>query len=145
MPERGPLREHRLRRRVQFHETDAAGIVHFSRYFVYMEEAEHDMWRAAGLSIAAPGSPVGWPRTEASFEYHRALRFEDEIDVVLRVVAIEAQRIRYSCVLLRGEERIATGRMTITCVTRTAQGRLRAAAIPRDIASRFAVAPEATA
>ena len=44
--------EFRLRRRVQFYETDAAGMVHFSWFFRYMEEAEHALWREAGLSIA---------------------------------------------------------------------------------------------
>ena len=47
--------EYRLRRRVQFHETDAAGIVHFSWFYRYMEEAEHALWRQAGLSIHSPG------------------------------------------------------------------------------------------
>ncbi|HCE02754.1 MAG TPA: acyl-CoA thioesterase, partial [Acidobacteria bacterium] len=48
------MSEFRLTRRVQFYETDSAGIVHFSVFFRYMEEAEHAMWRAAGLSIAVP-------------------------------------------------------------------------------------------
>ena len=64
--------EYRLKRRVQFYETDMAGIVHFSWFFRYLEEAEHAMWREAGLSIA-DGSGIGWPRVEASFEFHRPL------------------------------------------------------------------------
>ena len=56
------LSEYRLKRRVQFYETDMAGIVHFSWFFRYMEEAEHALWRAAGLSIAPPDSAIGWPR-----------------------------------------------------------------------------------
>src|SRR5689334_6065032 len=43
----------RYTRRVQFSETDMAGIVHFSAYFRFMEEAEHALWRAAGVSIGA--------------------------------------------------------------------------------------------
>ena len=42
--------EYRLKRRVQFYETDMAGIVHFSWFFRYLEEAEHAMWREAGLT-----------------------------------------------------------------------------------------------
>ena len=38
----------RSERRVLFYETDAAGIVHFSWFFRYMEEAEHALWREAG-------------------------------------------------------------------------------------------------
>ena len=64
-----PVSEFVYRRRVQFPETDATGIVHFTNFFKYMEEAEHAMWRAAGLSIAAPGAEIGWPRVAASFDY----------------------------------------------------------------------------
>ena len=136
-----PVFEHRLRRRVQFHETDAAGIVHFSRYVLYMEEAEHALWRAAGMSIAPPGGSVGWPRTAISFEYHRPLHFEEEFDVLLRIVAIEERKIRYSCTLLRGETRIATGTMTIASITREPGGPMRGVAIPQDVRERLAVAP----
>jgi acyl-CoA thioesterase FadM len=52
-------------RRVQFAETDLAGIVHFSWYFRYIEEAEHALWRAAGLSISPPRAEMGWPRVAA--------------------------------------------------------------------------------
>ena len=91
-----PVSEYRLRRRVQFYETDAAGIVHFSWFFRYMEEAEHALWRAAGLSIAPPGSEVAFPRVSAAFDFHRPLRFEEEFDVHIRVAAITEKTIRYT-------------------------------------------------
>jgi hypothetical protein len=77
--------EYRLKRRVQFYETDMAGLVHFSWFFRYLEEAEHAMWREAGLSIAGGGG-IGWPRVEASFEFYRPLRFEDEFEVHVRII-----------------------------------------------------------
>ena len=137
-----PVFEHRLTRRVQFHETDLAGVVHFSRYFLYMEEAEHALWRAAGLSIHPKHSEIGWPRVHASFDYHRALRFEDEFEVRIRIVAIDEGTIRYSCVLSRGETRIATGRFTIACASRLPNQPMRRTTIPPEILARLAVAPE---
>jgi acyl-CoA thioester hydrolase len=86
--------EHRIRRRVQFHETDAAGIVHFSRFFLYMEEAEHALWREAGLSIARGVSGVGFPRVAAGFEFCKPLRFEDEFDISIRIAEIRQKTIR---------------------------------------------------
>jgi acyl-CoA thioester hydrolase len=132
--------EHRLRRRVQFHETDAAGIVHFSCFFLFMEEAEHALWREAGLSIARGHASVGFPRVAAAFEFHRPLRFEDEFDVSIRIAAIENKSIRYTCLLRRGDERIATGGMTIVCVSTNPDGPMKAVAIPPEIANRFEVA-----
>ena len=39
------------RRRVEFVDTDLEGMVHFARYLVYMETAEHELIRAAGATI----------------------------------------------------------------------------------------------
>jgi YbgC/YbaW family acyl-CoA thioester hydrolase len=125
---------------VQFHETDLAGLVHFTCFFKYMEEAEHALWRAAGLSIAPPGSAIGWPRLATSFEFHRALRFEEEFDVVIRVVEIAEQTIRYECRLSREGEKIATGRLSIICVSKRAGEPMRAIPIPPEIRARFQVA-----
>jgi YbgC/YbaW family acyl-CoA thioester hydrolase len=128
---------------VQFHETDTAGVVHFSRYFLYLEEAEHALWRAAGLSIHPREGDVGWPRVQASFEYHRALRFEEEFEAWIRIVAIDERTISYVCTLHRGETRIATGRLTIACATRQPNQPMRSAPIPAAIRERLAVAPAA--
>ena len=134
--------EFRLKRRVQFYETDAAGIVHFSTYFRYMEEAEHAMWREAGISIASRDSEVGWPRVQVSFEYSRPLRFEDEFEIHIRIVEIGEKRIRYSCALTCGGTAIATGTMTIACVAKRPNEPMKSIPIPPEIASRFRVAAE---
>ncbi len=63
----------RYLRRVQFHETDQAGVAHFSWFFRYMEEAEHALWRAAGLSIDRAGCDTGWPRVSATFDFKSPL------------------------------------------------------------------------
>jgi acyl-CoA thioester hydrolase len=136
--------EHKLTRRVQFHETDMAGIVHFSCFFKYMEEAEHALWRSAGLSIAPPRAEVGWPRIAASFDYHRPLRFEDEFEAAIRIVAIGEKTIRYSCVITKGEIKIATGAMTIACVRKGVEP-LQSTAIPAEVADRFRISPEGNA
>jgi len=140
-----PRSEYRLRRRVQWSETDAAGIVHFSWFFRYMEEAEHALWRDAGLSIAPRGSEYGFPRVATSFDFLRPLRFEDEFDVHIKVAAIGQKSIRYSCVLTRGTERLATGALTIVCVRRGPDGTMQSVAIPDEIVSRFAVPPDSFA
>jgi len=127
---------------VQFYETDAAGIVHFSWFFRYMEEAEHALWREAGLSIHPPNAEIGWPRIAATFEFHRALRFEDEFDVSLRVAEITNKTMRYTCLLKKGDVKIATGTMTIACVRKPPNQPMQAIEIPLDIAARFQVAHE---
>jgi acyl-CoA thioester hydrolase len=135
-----PCSEYTLRRRVLFYEVDSAGIVHFSNFFRYMEEAEHAMWRDAGLSIARRESGVGFPRVSVGFDYHRPLRFEDEFEARITITAISERSMRYACVLTRGGESIATGTQTIVCVTQRPDGSMKAVPFPPDIISRFAVA-----
>jgi YbgC/YbaW family acyl-CoA thioester hydrolase len=120
---------------VQFYETDVAGLVHFSWFFRYMEEAEHALWREAGLSIHPPDSDIGWPRIASSFEFYRPLRFEDEFDVHLRVAEMTKKTIRYECVLTKNDEKIASGSMTIACVRK--KPTMHGIEIPRDVAERF--------
>jgi acyl-CoA thioester hydrolase len=137
-----PVSEFRLQRRVQFHEVDFAGIAHFSWFFRYMEEAEHALWREAGLSIAAQDAGLAFPRVTASFEYHRPLRFEEEFDVRIRIAALGEKTIRYVCEVTRGDAAIATGTMTIACVSHRTGEPMKAVAIPAAFASRFQVTTE---
>jgi YbgC/YbaW family acyl-CoA thioester hydrolase len=137
--------EYRFRRRVQFYETDAAGLVHFTWFFRYMEEAEHALWREAGLSIHPPDGDVGFPRVSTSFEFHRALRFEQEFDVHLRVTAMTKKSIRYACVLTDGDTTIATGTLVTVCVRRRPNEPMTVVEIPPAIAARIQVAPDPSA
>jgi YbgC/YbaW family acyl-CoA thioester hydrolase len=134
-----PISESTLHRRVYFYECDGAGIVHFSNYFRYMEEAEHGLWRETGLSIARKDMNVGFPRVAASFEYHRPLHFEDEVDIRVRIVSISARSMKYTCTITRDGESIATGSATIVCVAQQPDKSMKAVPIPPEIAGRFAV------
>ena len=129
--------EYRLTRRVQFYETDTAGIVHFSWFYRYMEEAEHALWRASGLSIAPPGAEIGFPRVAASFEFHRPLHFEDEFEVRLRIEAIADKTIRYAAHVTKGDSAIATGSLTVACVSKRPSEPMKAIPIPADITTRL--------
>jgi YbgC/YbaW family acyl-CoA thioester hydrolase len=123
----------RYARRVQFAETDLAGIVHFSWMFRYMEEAEHAAWRAAGLSIAERGGALGWPRVAASFEFRNPLHFEDEFEVVVRLADVGSRSLLYEHTITRGEVVIGSGRITTVCVQKAADGQMRAVEIPAAI------------
>jgi acyl-CoA thioester hydrolase len=130
------------RRRVQFSETDLAGIAHFSAYFRFMEEAEHALWRAAGLSIGAAEQTGGWPRVSASFDYKSPLRFEDEFDVVVQIAETTRRSIRYAFTITLGNALVGTGTMTAVC-TMKEDGRLRAVDLPADVIVRLRAAAEA--
>jgi YbgC/YbaW family acyl-CoA thioester hydrolase len=122
----------RYPRRVEFAETDMAGIVHFACYFRYMEEAEHALWRASGMSIARPPGDVVFPRVASSCDFLAPLHFEDEFAVVVRVEEVSVRSIRYGHTLVRGETVVARGTVTVACVDRHARP-LRSVEIPADV------------
>jgi len=111
-----PVSEYTLQRRVTFYEADPAGIVHFSNYYRYMEEAEYGLWRSAGVSLEPTGE-YAFPRVAASFEFHAPLRFDEEFSVCLQIAHIGRASLRYACRITRGDTPIATGAMTLVCVS----------------------------
>ena len=113
-----PSALHRLTRRVLFHETDMAGVVHFSCFFRYMEEAEHALWREAGLSIAPPR------RRDRLAARGRVVRVSAAAPLRGRVRGVRCAsrrsrtgRFAMPALLTRGGETVATGAMTIACVS----------------------------
>jgi acyl-CoA thioesterase FadM len=99
------------------------------------------MWRSVGLSIAPRGSDIGYPRVATSADYLQPLRFEDEADITIRVVAITRSTLRYACAVRRGDDLIAQLTLTIVCVRTAADGSFSSTPLPPDVAARFAVAP----
>jgi acyl-CoA thioester hydrolase len=133
-------------RRVEFSETDMAGIMHYSNYFRFMETAEHAFFRSLGLSIFRTGDPpVSWPRVHASCDYKTPLRFEDEVEIHLLVAEKKAKALTYAFKFRKLNAAppalVARGALTVVCVTHHADGRMTACAIPRLVADKIQIAP----
>jgi len=131
--------EFHLTRRIEFPDTDMAGVVHFSRFFVLMEAAEHAFFRSLGTSVTATldGDVIGWPRVSASCEYLSPARFEDEIDIHLSVRKKSVKTLTYGFELKRGDVLVARGRVTAACCLCNPGEPLRPIPIPDFIADRI--------
>lgn len=135
-------------RRVEFSETDMAGIVHYSNFFKYMETAEHAFFRSLGFSIVTrdTDTPMGWPRVHASCDFRHPLKFEDEVEIHMLVVEKKAKALTYEFRFRKlnaaPQIEVARGRLTAVCVTRDALGKMSATQIPEGIAAQIEVAPK---
>jgi acyl-CoA thioester hydrolase len=125
------------KRRVEFAETDAAGMVHFSVFFRYLEEAEHAAWRAAGLDIFERHEEQSWPRISAKFDFKAPLRFQDEFEVRTEMGAVTRSTIQWAHVLMRGDTVIGNGTVTAVHVKKSPDGTMKSAPIPEEILSRL--------
>lgn len=139
--------EFRLQRRVEFAETDAAGIVHFSNFFRYMEAVEHAFFRSLGHSVmwAHHQPPLGFPRVAAACEYKAPLRFEDVVELHLLVREIKPKslsyQVRFMKLSTRPPQEVACGSLTVVCVAKNADGSFKAVDLPRELVAQLEVAP----
>jgi acyl-CoA thioester hydrolase len=134
----------RTQRRVEFRDTDAAGIAHFSAFFPMMEAAEHEMLRSLGLSVMPrhddTADAVTWPRVAASCQYSAPAHFEDLLDLTISVRRLGETSVSYQFRFERAGTLIAEGEITAVCCRLTkghADGGLQKVAIPEAIRQRL--------
>lgn len=137
MERRAAIAKALYQRRVHFAETDAAGIVHFSIFFRYMEEAEHAVWRAAGLDIFADHEQQSWPRIATQFDFKAPLKFQDEFEVHTEIAAVTRSTIKWAHTVMRGDVVIGTGSVTAVYVTKDRDGGMKSADLPPEIISKL--------
>jgi len=120
-------------RRVEFHETDAAGIMHFSNFFRWMEVCEHEWFRALGLpmmSTTPEGVRLGWPRRATSCDFVRPLRCGDQVRISVSAAAMGTTSVTYEFVFEKDRAgkwtEVARGKMTTVHVRQDATGRMEA-------------------
>ena len=129
----------RTTRRVEFRDTDAAGIVHFSVFFTYMEEAEHELWWQIGLSVKHKfdDGVLTWPRVSAHCDYVSPIRFEDMIDIDVTVERIGTKSIVFVFQMSQAGRHVATGKLTAVCCRLTPSGPPESIVIPDEIRARL--------
>lgn len=131
--------EFRTKRKIEFSDTDMAGIVHFSRFFIFMETAEHEFLQSLGTSVATEwdGNKIGWPRLTASCEYLSPLRFEDEVDIRLCVTNKGTKSLTYQFYFTLDGKDIARGQLTTVCCITNPDEKIQAIPIPEFISSKI--------
>ncbi|MDB6130780.1 MAG: 4-hydroxybenzoyl-CoA thioesterase [Verrucomicrobiales bacterium] len=134
-------------RRVEFSDTDMAGIMHYSNFFRFMETAEHAFFRSLGLSIVMNHREpaVGWPRVHASCDYKRPLHFEDEVEIKLLIKEKRSKALTYLFIFSKlqpaGKIEVARGQLTVVSVMKDASGKMTACQIPAELAEKIEAAP----
>src|SRR5947209_5831269 len=102
---------------VEFADTDMASIVHFTAFFRSMEAAEHAFLRSHGLSVILEwqGEPISFPRVSAACDYLRPVRFENVLDVEVRLARLGTKSLSYEIDFSLGGEAVAKGKLTTVC------------------------------
>lgn len=112
----------RTTRRVEFSDTDAAGIMHFSAFFRFMEQAEHDLLRAQELSVVmsddianASGGKLSWPRVHAHCDFRSPAHYEDVLEIEVSIGRLGEKSAEYQFRFMLDGKELATGEITSVC------------------------------
>lgn len=109
-------------RRIEFADTDMAGIVHFACFYRFMEQAEHDFFRSVGLGILnkqPDGTTISWPRVAAWCSFDAPAFFDDVLEVRMNVGRVGTKSLTLEFEFWRDDERIAHGWLkTVCCLLR---------------------------
>ena len=130
----------RVSRRVDFADTDMAGIIHFSNYFRYMEFAEVAFLRSRGLSVTMPWGEenVSFPRVSATCDFLYPVRFDDVVDIEVRVERVGRKSVTYSFDFTHRGKPVAKGRLSaVCCRIRPGVHDLESIEIPAEIRTRL--------
>ena len=102
-----------IRRRLEWMDTDAAGIWHHSTVIRWAEDAEAELHRNLGIVDRTFGAT---PRVNIEFNFGVPLRFDDEVDVTLAVEAIGETSVTYTVSVDRDGDTLATGKMVAVLI-----------------------------
>ena len=139
--------EFKIQRRVEFVDTDSAGIVHFSNFFRFMEETEHAFYRSLGFTLYSQEAKrtIGWPRVSAECRYTAPLRFNDVVEVHLLVQKKTERSLGFRFGFRRlhpqPTEEVAQGKLTVVFACLDSSGKMSALKIPANIAAKIEVVP----
>jgi YbgC/YbaW family acyl-CoA thioester hydrolase len=130
-------------RRVEFRDTDSAGIMHFSVFFTAMESAEQEFLRSRGLGVMFRDEQgaIGFPRVSVKCDYQSPLRLNDEYQIEVRLGRIGSKSVTYEFAFTLGDRAIAKGEMTSVCCRFPVDGMPASVVIPEAVRSRLCSDP----
>jgi acyl-CoA thioester hydrolase len=121
--------------RVGFSDTDAQGIVYYGRYLPYFDLARVEYARHLGMLATGP-SEAEFVMRANTIEYHAPARFDDLIEVFIRVSRIGRTSATYECAAYRVDDDALMVTATQTLVLVDLEER-KACAIPDEFREKI--------
>ena len=121
--------------RVGFSDTDAQGVVYYGRYLPYFDQARVEYARHLGMLATGPEEHEFVMRA-STIEYHAPARFDDLLEVFIRVSRIGRTSATYECAAYRVDDDVlmVTAQQTLVLVDLEER---KACAIPDSFKERI--------
>lgn len=129
--------------RVRWAEVDPQGIVFNAHYLMYADVAITEYWRELGCVYpnAFVEHGVDTFVVKATLEYHRPARFDDAIEVLVRVARIGRSSLRVLLEVHRGDEHLVSGELIYVVASVAARAPTPVPSFLRDAILRYEPTP----
>lgn len=126
---------HRIRIRVYYEDSDAAGIVYHAAYLEFAERARTEMLRCLGLDHATLRARLGVVFTvrRCSIDYLAPARLDDLLEIATRVVRLGGASLELEQRVLRGAQLLAVLQVRLALLGAD----LRVARLPGQLIAAF--------
>jgi acyl-CoA thioester hydrolase len=124
--------------RVRYNECDPQGHVFNANYLAYLDLAMTELWRGLGGYTAMIEDGVDMVVAEARLLYHASLGFDDEVELVVRSIALGKTSITSELAIERGGEAVAEGELRHVFVNTVEGGTAPIPAAVRSGLERYA-------
>lgn len=99
--------------RVRWAEVDKQDIVFNGHYLIYFDVAITEYWRCIGVPY--PGITEKWGTdlfvVKAGIDYHGPARYDDVLDIGVRIARIGNSSMRFALGIFRGDEHLIGGEL----------------------------------
>jgi len=103
--------------RVRYGECDPQGIVFNANYLLYFDVAFTELWReAVGPWQEMVDRGVDAVVAESNLRYRAPARFDEQLQLRLRILALGQSSITTEILVMRGEELLVEGQLRHVCV-----------------------------
>ena len=108
---------HEMNYRVPYADTDQMGVVYYANYLEYFERSRTEMLRSIGFPYSEM-EKMGFflPVREAHVTYHASACYDDLLTLRSYVTEAKGARLTIASEVLRGEELLVSGSVTLCCI-----------------------------
>jgi len=123
-----------IEKKIYYHDTDAGGVVYYSNYFKYMEEARSEQLRSIGVDVAdymAKGTLFAVVHLEA--DYKKPARYGDTITVSSRIESIGNASMHFMQEIKKGDILLTAAKVVLACIDTN----MKARRVPEDLKEKY--------
>lgn len=131
------MSEHRYSLRVQWEDTDAAGIVYYANYLRFIERGRSDLLLAHGIDqrgLIESDNGVAFAVRACNVDYLKPARLHEELVVTTAITELRGASLTLGQAVWRGEELLVRAEVKLACID--SKGRARR--VPPPVAALFA-------